>query len=59
MLAYGIGVATDWLFIDKIVTRYEIWGAGVIYGAAMSVIGAVMMIVLFATLHRRKVVKND
>lgn len=59
MLAYGIGVATDWLFIDKIVTRYEIWGAGVIYGAAMSVIGAVMMIVLFASLHRRKVVKND
>lgn len=59
MLAYGIGVATDWLFIDKIVTRYEIWGAGVIYGAAMSVIGAVLMIVLFASLHRRKVVKND
>lgn len=59
MLAYGIGVATDWLFIDKIVTEYKIWGAGVIYGAAMSVIAAVLMIVMIASVHRRKVEKND
>lgn len=59
MLAYGIGVATDWLFIDKIVTEYKIWGAGMIYGVAMSVIAAVLMIVMIVSIHRRKVVKND
>lgn len=59
MLAYGIGVATDWLFIDKIVTEYEIWGAGIIYGVAMSAIAAVLMIVMIASVHRRKGVKND
>lgn len=56
IIAYGIGVIIDWLLIDKIVIRYEIWGAGMIYGIAMGTIVAVMMIVLFAAIHRRKVV---
>lgn len=56
IVAYGIGVVIDWLLIDKIVVKYEIWGAGMIYGIAMGTIVAVMMAVLFATIHRRKVV---
>ncbi len=55
IIAYGAGVIIDWLLIDRIVTRYEIWGAGMIYGIAMGIIVAIMMIVIFVETHRRKV----
>ena len=59
IIAYGIGVIIDWLFIDRIVTGYELWGAGMIYGIAMGAIALVMITVLFVSIHRRKVVQND
>lgn len=54
ILAYGVGAIIDLLFIDKIVIKYQIWGAGMTYGMAMGTIVIILMIVMFATVGSRE-----
>lgn len=59
IFAYGVGTAIDLLFIDRVVRKYEIWGAGMMYGIAMGIVVIILLMVLIVAMYKRKGVKSD
>ena len=49
MVAYGIAMILDIIFIDGLVVRYGIWGAGMSYGLSMGIVLIILTSVLVAT----------
>lgn len=54
IVAYMLAVVFNWIFIDKIVIRYQLMGAGIVYGIAMSIVTITFMAVLIRTIYRKE-----
>ena len=54
IVAYILASITSFLFIDKIVVKFDIDGAGYAYGFIMSIVLVILMIVTFVGLFFRK-----
>ena len=59
IVAYGLALPAVWMFMDRVVTAYGIWGAGFVYGGTMGIVMLVMLVVILATLCGRKRVGSN
>ena len=57
MISYGIALVLTLLFIDTIVIKYKIWGAGIAYGLSMSIVMLLLLAVLVTTMYKKRMVK--
>lgn len=54
IVAYMMAVLFNWCFMDRIVINYQINGAGMVYGASMSIVTVILTIILFNTFQGRE-----
>ena len=50
IVAYGISTLVNLIFADQVVIRYEIWGAGIMYGITMGIIVLLLTLTFLLTL---------
>ena len=59
IIAYGISAVITLLLADDLVVRYEIMGAGIIYGVSMGTIMLILMVTLIITLIEKRNLRGD
>lgn len=58
VMAYGVAVVFNLFFADRVVLRYNIWGAAIVYGVTMGIIVLILAVTLVVTTRRMKGVQN-
>lgn len=54
IVAYGVAVVVDLMIMDKLVIKYALWGAGIVYGIAMGIVMAILLCVMIVTVLKGK-----